>query len=143
MFSNENFILFIVFLHKSHIRVNFSPWDMGQNFLNHISRTNQWSSLIFWYKFTWIKWWSKNCWVGLVKDECVQSSHGTLKLTIPQEGTKGINWYSACWCKFRKTKNYFSYFWAGIVKNGCDPKICILRMSSWIELIFCLLFEMQ
>ena len=40
LFSNENFILFVVFLHKSHIRVNFSPWDMGQNFLNHISRTN-------------------------------------------------------------------------------------------------------
>ena len=25
LFSNENFILFVVFLHKSHIRVNFSP----------------------------------------------------------------------------------------------------------------------
>ena len=29
-----------------------------------------------------------------------------LKFTVSQEGSNGINWFFACWCKFRKAKSY-------------------------------------
>ena len=58
----------------------------------------------------WI--WSKN--------GCGQSGHRTLKLTVPQELTDGMNWYFAYWCKVKKVKSYFNDFWVGMVKNGCS-----------------------
>ena len=49
--------LFAVFLHKFHVWENFCSWDIGLNVLsqsdcrifliNHISKTNQWNSVIF------------------------------------------------------------------------------------------------
>ena len=34
------------------------------------------------YKFIWIKCWSKIFWIGMIKNGCGQSGHGTLKLTV-------------------------------------------------------------
>ena len=31
-----------------------------------------------------------------------------------------MNWYFACWYKFRKAKSYFYDFWVGRVRNGYD-----------------------
>ena len=63
-----------------------------QDFLiNHISRTNHWSSLIF----------------------CV-----LIQIHINQMLVK--KWFFAWWCKFRKTKSYFNDFWVDLVKNGHD-----------------------
>ena len=46
---------------------------------------------------------------------------GTLKLTVSQEQTDGINrFFFACWCNFRKAKSYFSDFSVSMFKNGCD-----------------------
>ena len=30
----------------------------------------------------------------------------------------GMKWFFACWCKFRKAKNYFNDFWVSVVKIG-------------------------
>ena len=149
-------MLFAVFLQ------NFCSLDMGQNifsnqiagfFINHISRTNQWNSLIFCIYGTnlhKLKNWSKNFWVGMVKNGCGQSGHGTLKLTVSREWIDGMNWFFVYWCKFRKTKSYFNDFWVGVVKNmawpfsSWDPRMCcILRMRVWIKLIFCMLTVRQ
>ena len=82
-----------------------------QDFLiNHISITNQWNSLI--------KSWSKSFWVNMVKNGSGQSGPGTLKLTLSKEWIDVINWYFACWCKFRKAKTCFNDFWVGMVRNG-------------------------
>ena len=72
-----------------------------------------------WYRFTKIKSWPKVFWVGVVKNGCGRSGHGTQKLTVSQKWTDGINWFFACWYKFRKAKCWFNDFWMGIVKNGC------------------------
>ena len=46
-----------------------------------------------WYRFSKIKSWSKIHWVGIVRDGCCQSAHGTLKFTLSQKWTDGINWF--------------------------------------------------
>ena len=48
-----------------------------------------------------------------------QSGHGTLKLAVSQEWIDGMNWFFACWCKFRKAKSSFNDFWVDVVKIGC------------------------
>ena len=38
-----------------------------------------------------VKSWSKIFWVGMVKNGCGQSGHGTIKLTVSQKWAGGIN----------------------------------------------------
>ena len=64
--------------------------------------------------------WSKIVQVGMVKNGCGQPCHGTLKLTVSQKRTDGINLFFACWYKLRKVKNWFKDFWMDVVKNGHD-----------------------
>ena len=77
-----------------------------------------------WFKFTYIKSWSK-IFLGGHGQKCAwsvwsqDSDHRTLKSTVSQELTKRMNWYSACCCKFKKAKSYFSDFWVGMVRNWC------------------------
>ena len=40
--------------------------------------------------------------VGMVKNGCGQSSDGSLKLSVFEEWTDGINWFYACWYRFTK-----------------------------------------
>ena len=54
----------------------------------------------------------------MVKNGCAQSGRGTLKFTVSQIWADGINWFFACWYKFRKAKSWFIDFWVGMVKNG-------------------------
>ena len=69
--------------------------------------------------------------------------------SMSQEQMDRMNSFFACWWKFRKALSYFTDFWVGVVKRGHlfnsqNTKICcILRMSVWIELIFCILTVMQ
>ena len=74
------------------------------------------------------------------------SGHRTQKLTLSQKWTDEINWFFACWYKFKKAKSWFNDFWVGLVKkrqwpfSSWYPKICcILRMNLWNELIFLML----
>ena len=81
-----------------------------------------------WYKFTKIKSWPKIFFFFFVKNGCGQFSLWTVKLTVPQEWTDGINGF------LHAGKN--SGKMAQLV-GSWDPKICcILRMNLCIELIF-------
>ena len=78
------------------------------------------------------------------------SGHRALKLTLSQKWTDEINWFFACWYKFRKAKSWFNDFWMGLLKKGQGPlgswypKICcILRMNLWNELIFLILIVIK
>ena len=54
--------------------------------------------------------------------------------------------FFACWCKSRKTKSNFNYFWVDGVKSECDHLIHETLKSAewvWIELVFCRLTVMQ
>ena len=50
---------------------------------------------------------------------CGQSCDGTLKLTLSEEWTNGINWFLACSCRFITVKSWSKIYWVGMVKNGC------------------------
>ena len=118
---------------------------------NHISRINQWNRLLFCMliQIHKLKVDLKMFWVGMVKNGCGQSGHRTLKLTVSQEWIDGLNWFFACWCKFKKLK-VISMILGGRGQkwvwpfSSRDHKICFtLRMSLWIELVFLMLTVMQ
>ena len=91
------------------------------------------------YKIIKGKSWLKKLLLDIVKNGFGHSSDKSLA------GSQGciveINWFFACWYKFRKANSYFNDLWVGLVKNKClfsfrDSKICcILIMNSKIELI--------
>ena len=43
-----------------------------------------------------------------------------VKLTLSQEWIDGMNWFFACWWKFRKAKSCLNAFWVGVVKTSFD-----------------------
>ena len=55
----------------------------------------------------------------MVKNGYCHSGFWTLKLTVSQEWTSGINWFFACWYSFMQIKRWFKILVAGMVKNGC------------------------
>ena len=61
----------------------------------------------------------ENLGVGVVKNGCGQSCDGTLKLTLSEEWTNGLNWFFACWCRFITIKSWSKFYWVGMVKNEC------------------------
>ena len=92
-------------LNKSYIREKFCSWDLGRNALNQSDcrifksiispeQINETASfLACWYKFTKLKSWVKIFWFGMVKNGYDQSVLWTLKFTVSQEWTEGINWF--------------------------------------------------
>ena len=54
------------------------------------------------------------CEVGMVKNECGQSCDGTLKLTVTEDWTDGINWSFACWYKWKLKgdRKYIGWLWS-------------------------------
>ena len=72
--------------------------------------------------------------VGMVKNGCGQSSNGTLKLTVSEEWTDGINWFFACWYRFTKIKSWSKIFWVGIVENRYGQPG--QRTLSWLSLVY-------
>ena len=99
-------------------RPKFSQPIRQQDFLiNHISRTNQWISLILrmLIQISVNQKLIKNFWMGIARNRCGQSGHRTLKVAVSQEWIDGVDWFFAWWCKFRKAKKYFSDFWVNLV----------------------------
>ena len=69
----------------------------------------------------------------MARNGCGQSGHRTLKLAVSQEWIDGMNWFFACWCKFKKAKSYFNDFWVGQVKNGCCHLVHeTLKSVEWV-----------
>ena len=87
--------------------------------------------------------------VSVVKKGCGQSCHGTLKLTLNEEWTNGVNWFFACWCRFLTVKIWSNIYWMVMVKNGCGQsghgtlKLTVSKLNWWNNLIFCMLVQMQ
>ena len=76
-------------------------------------------------------WW-KHSWVVMVRNECSQSGHGILNLVVSQARIDEMNWFFACWWKFRKANSYFNDFWVDMVKNRHGHLIHeILKSAEW------------
>ena len=78
----------------------FQPFRLQDFSINHVSRTSGWNSLISYM---------------LIQIGCISRMNWR------------NNWFSACWCKFRKVKSYFSGSWLGLVKKRCGH-----WMSEWV-----------
>ena len=91
-------------------------------FLKQIDQTT--SFLACSYKFT--------C---MVKNGYGQYGLWTLKFTLPQEWTDGINWIFACWYKFMQLKFLSKILGFSMVKNGFN-QLCdgILKLTVSKEL---------
>ena len=64
------------------------------------------------------------------RNGCEQSGHGILKLNVSQKWTDRINWFFACWYKFRKAESWFNNSWVGMVKNNHDLLVHETRKST-------------
>ena len=72
-------------------------------------------------------------WVDMVRNWCGQSGHGILKLAVSQEWIDGMDWFLACWCKFKKAKSYFNDFWVDLVKNYFGHLVHkTLKSAEWV-----------
>ena len=69
------------------------PIRLQDVLIEHIFRTNQWNSLIFFIviKIHINQSWSKKFWMGMARNGCDQSDHETLKLVVSQEWIDGMN----------------------------------------------------
>ena len=47
------------------------------------------------------------------------------QLTVFQKLKDGINWFFACWCKFRQAKSWFNDFWV------CRSKLAMSMRIYW------------
>ena len=74
---------------------------------------------------------------------------GVASLVMELENTRYLKNKQMEWSDFfhagtnsEEPKSWFNDFWVGVVKkwpllsSSWDPKICILRVNLWIELIF-------
>ena len=137
-------------LNKSYIRQNLVREIKAKMVsVNHISGfLNQ---PFLQSKFTNIKDWSKTFWFGMIKNGFGQSGLWALNLTLSPEWTDDINWFFACWHKFRKSKSWFNDFRVGMVKHGQGFLVHeTLKSWEWIyELSWlfdcqkCLMFSFQ
>ena len=83
--------------------------------------------------------------MGMVKSGCGQSCDRSLKLTVSEEWTGGINWFFVRSYRFLKIKSW-SKFLGGMVKNGCGQSghetldtgqmDCILKTNRWMKWFF-------
>ena len=114
------------------------------------SKINQWNSLIFvcWCKFAKLKSWLNIFWLGMVKNGCCEFGLWTLKLTLFEEWTDGINWFFACCYKFMQIRMCLKIFGVGMVKKWLwqvwswySEIDCISKMNRWNKLIFCMLIQ--
>ena len=81
----------------------------------------------------------ENYWGGHGQKWVCQSGDRTLKLTVSEGWTDGINWFFGWWYRFIKIKVWSKIFWVGIVKNGCSqsvhgtPKLTVSQ--KWADVI--------
>ena len=88
------------------INLFFACWyNFMQTKLKVLGVDQKWMWPVMW-RDSKIKSWSKICWVGMVKNGCDRSGHGTLKLAVSSMlvQIQEISW--------------FNDFWAGLVKDG-------------------------
>ena len=79
----------------------------------------------------------KRFWWGIVKNKCSQSGFWTLKLTVSEEWTDGVNWLFVCWYVITKIKSWSKIFWIGMVKNGCGlSRHMTQKWTDWIKSFF-------
>ena len=102
-FANINWFKFFLVGHgKKWVWLVWS-WDSKIDFICRMNR------------------WSFACWVGMVRNGYIQSSHGTLELlellTVPEK-KYGRKWFFCMLVQIRKAKSWFNDFWLGVVKNG-------------------------
>ena len=132
MFYNKKFLLFAVFLDKIYIWKKSCSQDIGQiltanqtaGFLNQVffmKKINEISSfLACWCKFKKIKSWLKIVWLGIIifDQSCLWTLKLTLKLTVSQEWTNGINWFLHVDTDLQKLKanqKFIVWAWSKIV----------------------------
>ena len=99
-------------------------WDIGQNPLSQSDCRISPEQIDETVVFNMLIWpiWSLDSKIELtngIKNGCDQSCYWTLKLTVSEEWTDGINWFFACWYRFTKIKSWSKIYWVGMVKNGC------------------------
>ena len=85
--------------------------------------------------------------MGMVKSGCGQSCDGSLKLTVSEEWTGGINWFFVRSYRFLKIKSW-SKFLGGLVKNGCGQSGhwtngLYLKNEQMNEMIFYMLVQIH
>ena len=94
-------------------------WSLDSK-LECISRINRWYDLIFCMQTQIHTNWKVIGNFGgvmMVKNGCGQSGDRTLKLTVSEKWTDGINWFFAWWYRFTKIKSRSKVFSVGMVKN--------------------------
>ena len=77
--------------------------------------------------------------VSMVKNGGGQSCDGTLKLTLSEEWTNGINWFFAYWCRFITVKSWSNGHcqnWVWPVWSWDSKIYCISKLNRWNNLIF-------
>ena len=79
-----------------------------------------------------------------------QSGDGTLKLTVFEEWTDGINWFYACWYRFTEIKRWSKSFWVYMDKNvrghsghGNLKLTVSQKYTDRTNWFFCMLVEIQ
>ena len=117
-------------LHKSYIWEKSCSWVIGQNaFSQSDCRISKWIISPEQIDETGL---FLACWYG-------QSGLWTLKLTVSQEWTNGINWYFACWYYFMQIK--LKVLRVGMVNNGCgqscDRTLKLIVSEEWAGRINC------
>ena len=81
----------------------------------------------------------ENFWMGIVANECDQSSHGTLKLTVSEKWADGIKLFLHVGTDSRKGQADQNFCWVGMVKNGCgqsgDRTLKLTWSQKWADRI--------
>ena len=103
-----------------------------------------------------VNWWNNLIFSMLIQIHlhCQKNGYGqsglwTLKFTVSQEWTDGINWFFACWYKFMQIKRWLKILEVSLIKNGCGQsyertlKLTVWRINRWNKLIFCILININ
>ena len=117
------FLSFTIFLCKFHIWEKSGSWYIGRNadsqsdckIFNYISRTRQQNGN---FAFSILIQIHDNSKLILKIFGWAWSKMGVTYLVPSLKGIDGINWFFACFCKFRKTESYFNIILVGFLKNG-------------------------
>ena len=118
----------IIFLGKGKISKSVSlqsDWPIRlQDFKSNIS-LEQSDEIVYFFTRWYQKLSADRKILGWVWSEMVVA---TLVTRWMDEIMDELSWLFACWCKFRKVKNYFSNFWVFVVKNVHGTLI-----SEWMD----------
>ena len=81
-----------------------------------------------------LKSWLQTFWLSMVKNGCGQSSLWSLKLTLSEEWTDGIDCFFRCWYKLMQIKMCLKILGVSLVKNECGEGTLKLAVSEeWTD----------